>query len=870
MSVAETISHYTIVRKLGAGGMGEVYLAEDTKLRRPAALKVLPPGIAGDANRRRRFLQEAHAASLLNHPNIGVIYEVGEASDGTPFIAMEYIDGITLDSRIAGKPLPLSDILDLGIEVADAMDEAHSKGVLHRDIKPSNIMLTARGHAKVLDFGLAKLLDDATGSDADSSTRLKTDAGLVMGTVSYMSPEQALGQPVDPRSDLFSLGALFYEMATGRLPFAGKTTTETIEMIRHAQPDAIARYNYAVPAELERIVRKLLEKEPDNRYQSARDLVVDLKTLRRDSTSGERTAVAVAPPKKSLALPMAIGVAALVLAALTIIAVKKHSPVARAELKLKQVTYEPGLESEPSLSKDGKLLAYTTDDPGNLDIRVLPTDGGQAIRVAESDADEAQPSWSPDGSKIAFVSARDHNGRLFVPLGVGPLQPYVLGRGGDIFITAALGGSAAKLVSDAYYPAWSPDGKEIVFQSALDRDLWVIAAGGGEPRRLTEDGSFDYHPEWSPDGKWIVYAARLTSGQFEIRVVGAAGGQPRRITAHTAPLVSPIWSADGQTILFSMNSSGRMNVWKTGFDPDDSEPRPVERVTVGEGNDVFLSGPDAKGRLAFATVKQRSDIHELTVEGGALRQVTSETVIEDYAELSKDGKTLALMSDRDGAAAIWTADLQGRLLARIGPGIQTRWSPDGREIAYASGAPLGIIVQRLGDLSSKTVVPNATFPEWSSDGSHLIFERATENKRMVFLKNLSDGTERQLTPPLPTSAAATAISPDGRYIAYQADEAGVRQLWLMPMAGGEPKRLTSGASESSHPRFRPGAPDWIVYLEDHRNIILRSLTTGETRRLTNFTYANHVVDYPSWSPDGTKIYFTIIRSVGDVFLLENY
>lgn len=281
---SDAIGHYRIKQKLGSGGMGEVYLAEDTKLHRDVALKVMPLDVADDPQRRSRFLQEAHAASSLNHPNVSTIYEVGE-SDGTIFIAMEYIDGRTLSQVRESRTIEIDEVLDIALQVSDALDEAHARGIVHRDIKSANIMLTARGHAKMLDFGLAKLL--APGPSEDEETKVKSTPGLVVGTSYYMSPEQALGRPVDQRSDLFSLGVLLYELVTGKLPFKGGSTTETIEKITHSQPDPIARFNYSVPPEMERIIRKLLEKDPARRYQSAREVHVDLKNLKRDTSSGE-------------------------------------------------------------------------------------------------------------------------------------------------------------------------------------------------------------------------------------------------------------------------------------------------------------------------------------------------------------------------------------------------------------------------------------------------------------------------------------------------------------------------------------------------------------------------------------------------------
>ncbi len=297
--LGKTIGHYQIISLVGKGGMGEVYRARDTKLDRAVALKILPEAMSADGERMRRFSREAKAASALNHPNVAHIYEIGEA-EGVNFIAMEYVEGQTLAARINGQPLEINEIIDIGSQIADALDEAHRKRITHRDLKPANVMLNERGQVKVLDFGLAKIAPP-TGQAvvSDISTMAKTASGVVMGTVPYMSPEQALGREVDHRSDLFSLGVALYEMATGRMPFAGSSPSEILDRILHAQPEAMARFNYDVPPELERIVRKCLEKEPERRYQSARELLVDLKNYQRDSQPRAMTATQVATPSRS-------------------------------------------------------------------------------------------------------------------------------------------------------------------------------------------------------------------------------------------------------------------------------------------------------------------------------------------------------------------------------------------------------------------------------------------------------------------------------------------------------------------------------------------------------------------------------------------
>ncbi|GMR22052.1 MAG: serine/threonine-protein kinase [Acidobacteriota bacterium] len=408
--IPETLSHYRVVEKLGAGAMGEVYLARDTKLDRTVALKILPPEFAENPERLERFVREAKAASAIQHANVAHIYEIGEA-DGVHFIAMEHVKGETLAARMAGKPLPTDDILDIAVQVADALDEAHGKRITHRDIKPGNLMLTDRGQIKMLDFGLAKMAATSE-AGSDAPTEAKTSAGIVMGTVQYMSPEQALGRDVDGRSDIFSLGVVLYELATGRLPFSGASPTETLARITSSQPEAIARLNYDVPAELERVIRKCLEKDRDARYQSAKELLVDLKNLKRDTESG--AVAATAPAKSNRRSGLWIGALVLLAAAIG------------------SFWFSGNSEQIDSLA-------------------VLPFENGSADPDAEYFSDGvtesiiSRLSQLPNIKVISRTSAFHYKGRVIDPEAVGEelgVEALVLGRivqrGDDLSISAEL------------------------------------------------------------------------------------------------------------------------------------------------------------------------------------------------------------------------------------------------------------------------------------------------------------------------------------------------------------------------------------------------------------------------------------------------
>ena len=866
---------YALSGPLGSGGMGEVYRARDDRLGREVAIKVLPSALSEDTDRRARFEQEARSASALNHPNIVTVYDIG-SSDSAYFIAMELVEGRTLRELVSSGSIPTRRLLAIAGQVADGLAKAHAAGIVHRDLKPENVMVNKDGFVKILDFGLAKLVAPIQdGGSLLPTTAPGTQPGIVLGTIGYMSPEQASGEPVDFRSDQFALGAILYEMATGKRAFQKKTAVETLSAIIREDPEPIAVTNPDAPTPLRWIVERCLAKEPEGRYASTRDLARDLKqTLDHLSESSLETS-AVVRPKKGRRLWWAIALGSLLAVGIADIALRRGASAApRGAATLKRVTFGAGLEDEPSFSPDGKFLAYTTDERGNLDVVVQPLSGGEPIRVAGGDADEAQPAWSPDGSRIAFVSAQDHGGRLGVALNVSVLETYLNAKLGDIFLAPALGGTSVKLVEDAYYPAWSPDGKRIAFMANRDGqyDLWTVPAGGGTASRLTREGEFNFQPAWSPDGRWIAYGSGTVSSlSFNLRAVAAAGGAPIQLTKSFGYVTRPAWSADGGTIFFSGERNGILNAWRIPF-AGDRRPSEPSRITLGQGQDANVSVSHDGRKLAFASVRNEFNIWELTVETGRLRPVTSGAGNADFPQLSPDGKTLLVQSNRSGQNAVWTVDLSGKFLSQLtaGQGAEpaARLSPDGRRIAYCQERRVRI--QPVGSMSAEDTGIEASFVDWSPDGRAIAFSTAlgAAGAGQIGIYSVADKKTRFIAS-MKNAPINPAWSRDGKQIAFYTQRGSIREIWIVPSDGGTPRQLTADL-EDSHPAWSPRNPDEILFTRDHKRLAVLSVSTGKVRLLPGNPEGSYVLDYPSWSPDGEKIYFSISRKTGDIYLLEGF
>jgi Tol biopolymer transport system component len=890
--IGTTVAHYTILEKLGAGGMGVVYKARDTTLGRLVALKFLPDELARDGDGLERFRREARLASGLNHPNICTIYEINE-QDGQYFIAMELLQGQTLSSLIANKPLNTERLLDLGIQVTDALEAAHSTGIIHRDLKPGNIFVTSKGQAKVLDFGLAipakpSRLATAGPNDAtslESADPHLTAPGTTIGTVAYMSPEQALGEELDARTDLFSFGVVLYEMATGVLPFRGPTTAAIFNAIINQSPIAARQVNPSIPLKLEEIISKTLEKKRELRCQSAAELSADLKRMKREVESGTQTTTTsvVLPRRRRLSWLWAVASILVVLIAGYVLRNQFNVNSARslATAKLTQLTTAEGLHEFPAWAPDGKRIAYNKEVNGFKKIFVKALQG-EPQQLTHGNSDDIQPKWTPDGEAILFVRSNQPRGKL---------EPGdVFGRydGGDVWEIDVATGKEEKFLDSAFNPAFSPDGKAIAVDAswAGPRRMWVVDAQGHNPQQITSDSSeaVDHlEPNWSPDGKNLVFQ-HLERTKFSVKVVNVASHAITAFTEGRYHDLNPIWSQSGKYIYFSSDRGGGLNIWRVGVSGAGQVTGTPQQVTMGSGQDVQLAMSVSGKQLAFSILRQNADLWRLPVDPqtglatGNPEEVVASTREDSRGAWSPDGTQIAFNSDRSGEMNIYVRSLADGSNRKVttGPGgdFQPQWSPDGKSLVFfssrAGNADIWLVDLASSSLKRLTTDPSLDInPFFSPDGASIAFQSDRSGRLEVWVMNSDGSNQRQLSR-IGVTGHFLRWSREGENVVFRCPCGGKPQTYQISIKGGDPVALNSEIAGGSHMSF---SPDYSLIMDvvGHKTLWVSPVTTGKPVKVYEFPDGESRIDYPVWSPDGKWVLFDRFRPQGgDIWEMENF
>jgi Tol biopolymer transport system component len=882
---------YEIRSPLGAGGMGEVYLALDTRLQREVAIKVLPDSFLADSTHRARFDREAHLLAALNHPNIASVYGFEELGNSR-FLVLELVLGETLAERLAAGPLPAREVLVVMRQIAEALEAAHEQGIIHRDLKPANVKVTPAGRVKVLDFGLAKMIaGESPSADLSLSPTASgegTRQGVILGTAAYMSPEQARGKPVDERTDVWSFGAVFYEALTGRKAFGGETMSDMIAVILEREPDWGA-LPASVPQKIRDLVRRCLQKDRDRRLHDIADARIEIDEALAEPWELPAAAVgAVEASRRRLPVGVlaTVAVASALVGALVAwlsLAPRRASATGPVLASVEPLTHDPGITEWPTWSPDGSLLAFASNRSGDFDIYVRRVEGGQEVNVTSDPGQDYQPAFSPDGNSVAFVSTRSSKSGM---IKIGSTFGFEFRKyGGDVWVAPALGGRARRLAPDGNFPVWHPDGKRVAYVSGQEshRSILEVTADGGAPKTVLSSDASNWEIlriQYSPGGRWLDFETL----DGEVYLVPATGGTPRLLFQGFRGS-NVVWEGSGRRLYFLiLESSGGTRLQSVEIDEASGrlrgQPQTVGLMT-GILRDLAVSRDGEK--LVASELEGSLNLTRLplTPDGasasGPEEELSSGRVIDRYPHYSPDGRRIAFASDRLGAEEIWMLDLETRRSERLeltgqdlGASIAI-WSPDGKRLAvtrFFPDATQSIWIAAADGSQSEEAVPPAlgVFGRpFSPDGTRLLYNARTDGLSQLFVLDLATRKTRQLT--RSTGDKQVAVwSPDGRWIAYSSNATGSMQLWRMPAEGGEAQMLTSGAERMYHPIYSPDGR-WIYVQPSHRNIYRLPAAGGPLEPVTKFPDAGLFLEEPTLSPDGRWLAYCRSNGGSSLWLL---
>jgi eukaryotic-like serine/threonine-protein kinase len=884
LSPGVQLSRYRIVSRIGAGGMGEVWKAHDPVLDRNIALKILPERLVTNADRLRRFEQEARAASGLSHPHIITIHEIGSAGNGADqpvhFIAMELVEGRTLREALAAG-MPLREVLEVLSNVADALAKAHGAGIVHRDLKPENIMITADGYGKVLDFGLAKLLESASDTAADSSATVEkhTSEGIILGTPAYMSPEQVRGQRIDHRSDVFSFGCVLYEAVTRRRPFEGDSKFDILHQIVSEEPRPLSEIAPNAPGELRRMIRRCMNKDPERRYQSMKDVAMELRDIVQefDSISATRPVEMPLVRRRPWLIAASIALAAILLAAALFLRrpAAGEATSAFAGARLIQLTRSSGVESFPRISPDGNYIVYVSAASGSDDIYLQRLGGFNAINLTErSSARDSQPAISPDGRFIAFHSTRDEGG---------------------IFIMGATGESVRRLTGNCANPAWSPDGTKIACSTVSVRHnplsksgtahLWIVDVATGSKKQLSDVDAVQ--PAWSPNGHRIAFWSNRGMGsQRDIFTVSSSGGEALPVLDDPPADWGPAWSPDGQHLYFSSDRGGTMGLWRIRVDERSGRAlgKPEPLPTASRWNGPLDVSQDGK-KIVFSSAEVRAEIYRQRIDPNTAKPVGAPVPVfhgitraVDCA-VSPDGQWLVFRSEAE-QEDIFVVRTDGTELRQLTNDIHrdrgASWSPDGSRIAFYSDRGGGhhhdvwTVAADGSQLERVTRVDISTwFPRWSPDGKWM----SAQNQTGSFLIDLEQPKPITTVQPLPRISPdqvfrAMAWSPDGQWLAGRLTD---------PHGGILPGSYVYSVLEKRYLRIGDHSITMVGWLPDSRRIVFSDVAAGALRiadRVTGETTDVGELPASEWTfgglavtADGQDIYYVRSAAEADIWML---